>query len=103
MGTKRVGSAGKFGVRYGMRLRRKWLEVDKKQRVLHECPVCSRNGVRRRSTGIWECRKCGAKFAGGAYLPHTNIARTVDRVVKRVSEEENVQMREVPETSEPEA
>ena len=103
MGTKRVGSAGKFGVRYGMRLRRKWLEVDKKQRTLHECPVCRRKSVKRLSTGIWVCRKCGTKFAGGAYLPHTNIAKTVERVVKRVSEEENVQMREVPETSGPEA
>ncbi len=103
MGTKKVGSAGKFGVRYGMRLRRKWLEVDKKQRTLHECPVCRRRSVKRVSTGIWRCRKCGTKFAGGAYLPRTSIAKTVDRVVKRVSEEGNVHMREVQETDRPEA
>jgi large subunit ribosomal protein L37Ae len=89
--TKKVGSSGKFGPRYGMRLRKKWLEVDKKQRMLHECPVCRRKAVRRVSTGIWSCRKCGTKFAGGAYLPLTTIAKTADRVIKRVSEEsENV-------------
>lgn len=86
--TKKVGSSGKFGTRYGMRLRRKWLEVDKKQRVLHECPVCSRKAVKRISTGIWSCKKCGTKFAGGAYLPSTTIAKTIERVIKRVSEEE---------------
>lgn len=84
--TKKVGSSGRFGPRYGMRLRKKWLEVDKKQRMLHECPACRRKGVKRVSTGIWSCRKCGAKFAGGAYLPYTPIGKTVDRVIKKVSE-----------------
>lgn len=89
--TKRVGSSGKFGTRYGMRVRKKWLEVDKKQRIAHECPSCKRMAVKRVSTGVWECRKCGTKFAGGAYAPSTNVAKTVDRVIKRISqEEENV-------------
>lgn len=86
--AKKVGSAGKFGPRYGMRLRKKWVEIDKKQRMLHECPSCRRISVKRVSTSIWECKKCGAKFAGGAYAPSTNIAQTVDRVIKRISQEE---------------
>ncbi len=86
--TKKVGSAGKFGPRYGMKLRKKWLEVDKKQRRLHECPSCQRRAVKRISTGIWRCRKCGTTFIGGAYLPKTGVAKTVDRVIKRAKEGE---------------
>lgn len=85
--TKKVGSAGKFGVRYGMRLRKKWVEVDRKQRRKHTCPVCRKLGVRRVSTGIWQCRKCGTKFAGGAYIPATPMLATVLRNVKKVVEE----------------
>jgi large subunit ribosomal protein L37Ae len=88
MAKKKVGSAGKFGTRYGMRVRKKWLEVDRKQRRAHECPVCRRLGVRRVSSGVWECRKCGTKFAGGAYEPSTNVAQTVARVIKRITQEE---------------
>ncbi len=82
--TKKVGSAGKFGVRYGMRLRRKWLEVDRKQRLKHECPVCHKHGVKRVASGIWHCRKCNTKFTGGAYIPKTPMLATVQRAVKKV-------------------
>lgn len=84
--TKKVGSSGKFGPRYGMRVRRRWLEVDKKQRGYHECPSCRMMGVKRVASGIWECRKCGNKFTGGAYQPKSDVAQTVDRAIKRVRE-----------------
>ncbi|MEE9594679.1 MAG: 50S ribosomal protein L37ae [Candidatus Hydrothermarchaeales archaeon] len=88
---KKTGSAGKFGARYGMRTRKKWQEIDERQRKLHECPTCNRISVRRISTAIWECRKCGAKFAGGAYSPVTGAAKSIERVVKRLTEEEEGQ------------
>lgn len=85
--TKKVGSAGKFGTRYGMRLRKRWLEVDKKQRATYECPVCKRQSVKRAASGIWQCGKCGAKFAGGTYTPYTGVAKTAERIIKQVTEE----------------
>ncbi len=85
--TKKVGSAGKFGPRYGMRLRKKWLEIDRKQRLRHTCPVCQRRAVKRVASGIWACRKCGAKFTGGAYVPQTAAALTVERAVKKAAGE----------------
>ncbi len=48
----------------------------------HVCPVCGRKAVRRISTGIWQCQKCGATFAGGAYLPTTPAG---GKVAKRVT------------------
>lgn len=87
--TKKAGSSGKFGTRYGMRVKRKWLEVDQKQRKLHKCPTCDRMSVSRISSGIWGCRKCGAKMTGGAYYPVTPVATTVERAVKKVVEEKS--------------
>jgi large subunit ribosomal protein L37Ae len=70
-----------------MRLRKKWLEIDRKQRLRHTCPVCQRRAVKRVASGIWACRKCGAKFTGGAYVPQTAAALTVERAVKKAAGE----------------
>ncbi|MBI4447750.1 50S ribosomal protein L37ae [Candidatus Woesearchaeota archaeon] len=67
MATKKVGSAGKFGARYGKRLRVKYANIDKAQRIKHKCPSCTQNKVTRVAIGIWQCKKCGVKFAGKAY------------------------------------
>jgi len=67
--TKKVGSVGRFGPRYGVRIRRRILEVEVEQRKRHQCPRCSAYSVRRKSTGVWACRRCGLVFAGGAYRP----------------------------------
>ncbi|NOZ77291.1 MAG: 50S ribosomal protein L37Ae [Euryarchaeota archaeon] len=85
--TKKAGISGKFGPRYGMRTRKKWLEIEKKQRPLHRCPVCKKMGVKRLASGIWSCRKCGAKYTGGAYLPKTAAAGIAERTLKRIKEE----------------
>ena len=65
--TKKVGPAGKFGVRYGKRIRERFIDVHKARRGA--CPNCFSTGLKRVSTGIWECKKCGLKFAGKAYKP----------------------------------
>ena len=68
-GSKKVGSAGRFGVRYGRKLRKKIFEVEKKQKKKHECPKCHKLTVKRLAVGIWHCKKCSNKFAGKAYYP----------------------------------
>lgn len=67
MATKRVGSAGRFGVRYGKRLRTKIAEVEKRQRKKQKCPYCHRFQVKRLAAGIFHCKKCESKFTGKAY------------------------------------
>lgn len=69
MATKKVGSAGRFGPRYGKSVRAKITEVEKRQRIKHKCPFCNRFKIKRLSPGIYYCRKCKSKFTGKAYTP----------------------------------
>jgi large subunit ribosomal protein L37Ae len=64
-----IGSAGRFGARYGVKLRKKVSMVEAEQRKHHECPSCKQPKVARDAKGIWNCKKCGYKFAGRAYTP----------------------------------
>ncbi len=71
MATKKSMTSGRFGVRYGTRVRKRISEIEAVQKKRHECPVCHYVKVKRVSMGIWGCRHCGAKFAGGAWQPKT--------------------------------
>ena len=65
--TKKVNSSGRFGVRYGLSIRKDVLAVDKMRRGQKKCPSCLKNSVKRQSAGIWSCGSCGLKVAGRAY------------------------------------
>lgn len=69
MGLKKLGSAGRFGARYGRKIKKKVAEIERVLHQKHKCPYCARPGVKRVATGIWYCSKCEAKFAGKAYEP----------------------------------
>ncbi|MCS7146483.1 MAG: 50S ribosomal protein L37ae [Nitrososphaerota archaeon] len=64
-----VGVTKRFGPRYGSRLRKKVEEIEQEQRAIHLCERCGRKAVVRVSAGVWTCRKCGYKFAAGAWSP----------------------------------
>jgi len=65
--TKLVGAAGRYGSRYGQHIKRKIAKIEVKQRKKQECPFCGKT-VKRASKGIWECKKCGKRFAAHAYF-----------------------------------
>jgi len=65
--SKKSKSAGRFGARYGKKIRNRLVKVETKQRVKQLCPLCKRTGAKRLSKGIWKCSKCDKKFAGGTY------------------------------------
>lgn len=69
--TKKVGLAGRYGVRYGRKVKVAVNEIEQKQRAKHLCPVCRKTSVKRVAAGIWQCKKCSTKFTGGAYEPKT--------------------------------
>lgn len=80
--TKKAKSVGRFGARYGVRIRRRIREVEQRQQGPHRCPSCGHRKVSRESTGVWRCRKCEHKFAGGAYVPETPGFRQSQRQLK---------------------
>jgi large subunit ribosomal protein L37Ae len=85
---KVTGSAGRFGPRYGRFVRKRVAEMEKISRAAHRCPRCDMMAVRRKGTGIWECRKCGFRFAGGAYQPQTPVQRVAVRTIERSLQKE---------------
>ncbi len=71
---KKVGSAGRFGSRYGRRPKLRVSKIEKISKGTYECPSCHKNGLKRESFGIWKCKKCGKKITGGAFKPPSKEA-----------------------------
>jgi large subunit ribosomal protein L37Ae len=59
-------SAGRFGPRYGVSVRRRIADIESRQRKKQQCIFCD-GRAKRLSKGIWLCQRCGKKFAGHAY------------------------------------
>jgi large subunit ribosomal protein L37Ae len=87
--TKKVGIAGKFGPRYGVKVRKQIQAVEEEKAKRHTCPRCKHKSVKRISTGIWKCKRCELTFASGAYSPaHSKIVAA--EAYKPTEEETNV-------------
>ncbi len=81
-------SAARFGPRYGRKSRKLVADMEEKTKALYDCPQCGRTKVKRESTAIWSCRKCGYTFAGGSFVPETSLGRSVLRSVRKTLEVE---------------
>ena len=80
-GTKKVGIAGKYGPRYGVKIRKRLMETETERVQKRECPKCAHVAVKRTDTGIWLCRHCGYKYAAGAYVPKIREFKREDLLV----------------------
>jgi large subunit ribosomal protein L37Ae len=80
--TKKVGSTGRFGSRYGVRARTRVRNIELSQKAKHPCPSCGHQKVKRISTSIWQCKKCNIKFAGGAYQPKTESGQNIEKMFR---------------------
>ena len=80
--TKKVGPAGRFQARYGVRARSRLRNVELQQRKRHLCPSCKHTAVKRISSGIYQCSKCNVKFAGGSYIPRTDSGIMVEKIIR---------------------
>ncbi len=74
----RVGSAGRFGARYGRVARRRVTEIE------HDMRSSKVDGddVTRVGTGIWKNEETGEIFTGGAYRPQTPAGETARRSIR---------------------
>jgi len=110
--TKKVKSTGRLGSRYGVGIRKKLLKVEGKQQRNYKCPFCGFKKVKRKAAGLFACRKCHAKFAGGAYLPVTLPGSIIKKTVaqkgfaskgKKLEKEIEQALPEEPRAEKPEA
>lgn len=71
-------------IRYGASIRKRVADVKQKKQARYQCEACGKLSVKRRGTGIWECRHCGAVFAGGAYSMTTPEGQVARRLIERI-------------------
>lgn len=83
--TKKVKSMGRLGAGYGRKVRERARAVEEKKNKKQQCPFCDKKGVKRLSSGIWKCPKCGKKFASGTYT--VNVDNSPDKLALEELEE----------------
>jgi len=64
---KKLGSAKRFGARYGIKPKYKVARIEAERKKKQKCPYCNDFKATRVAVGIWKCKKCKSKFTGKAY------------------------------------
>jgi large subunit ribosomal protein L37Ae len=82
--TTKVGITGKYGTRYGAKLRKQTKAIEILQRTKYTCTFCGKNSIRRSAVGIWRCRACRRTIAGGAWEFATSAAQTARTTINRL-------------------
>jgi large subunit ribosomal protein L37Ae len=85
--TKKVGITGKYGTRYGAKLRKQAKAIEILQRTKYVCPFCGKSSIRRQAVGIWRCKACRRCIAGGAWEFATSTALTAKTTINRLKKE----------------
>jgi large subunit ribosomal protein L37Ae len=85
--TVKVGITGKFGTRYGAKLRKQVKAIEILQKTKYICTFCGKNSIRRQATGIWRCKACRRVVAGGAWEFSTSAAQTAKTTINRLKKD----------------
>ena len=80
---QKAGATARFGPRYGVSVRRRAGSAMAKKSRWYTCPKCHYVKVRRKSAGIWDCKKCDYTFSGGVWDPFTRASDANRRIVRR--------------------
>ena len=83
--ARTVGSAGRFGARYGRVSRKRVSDIEAEM----ESATVDGDSVKRLGTGVWVNEETGEKFTGGAYSPTTPGGRTVTRSIRAALADED--------------
>lgn len=76
--SRKIGSAGRFGARYGRVARRRVREIEADT----NSATVDGDDVTRVGTGVWKNEKTGETFTGGAYRPETPGGKQVRRSIR---------------------
>jgi large subunit ribosomal protein L37Ae len=84
---KKMGIAGRFRTSYGNSIKYRWKDVMDKLKSEQKCPKChTKLRNMRLFVGVWQCRKCGAKFTGGAWTTETTKGKDSKRIIQSILE-----------------
>jgi large subunit ribosomal protein L37Ae len=83
--VQKLGSVKRFGARYGRKPKKKLAKIEQELRKKHKCPYCNKPQVKRLAVGIWQCKKCKAKFTGKAYSIKKKIV-TEEPIMEKAEE-----------------
>ncbi|MFC7136116.1 50S ribosomal protein L37ae [Halobaculum litoreum] len=83
--ARKVGSAGRFGARYGRVARKRVSDIESEM----ENATVDGDSVKRIGTGVWVNEETGETFTGGAYRPETPGGRSVRRSIRAALEDES--------------
>jgi large subunit ribosomal protein L37Ae len=100
--TVKVGITGKYGTRYGQKLRKQVKAIEILQRTKYTCPFCGKNSIKRAAVGIWKCKGCRRNIAGGAWEFSTTAAQTARSTINRLKKDTIELKKEVEEVVEEE-
>ncbi|MHC3437233.1 eL43 family ribosomal protein [Natrialbaceae archaeon A-gly3] len=81
----KVGSAGRFGARYGRVARRRVTEIEDEMRN----SKVDGDDVTRLGTGIWKNEETGEVFTGGTFRPETPAGKGVRRSIRAALAEDS--------------
>ena len=81
----KVGSAGRFGARYGRVARRRVSEIEDEMRN----SKVDGDDVTRLGTGIWKNEETGEVFTGGTFRPETPAGKGVRRSIRAALDEDS--------------
>tara|TARA_B110000914_G_C15241380_1_gene344301 strand:+ start:71 stop:457 length:387 start_codon:yes stop_codon:yes gene_type:complete len=82
--TVKVGITGKYGTRYGAKLRKQVKSIEILQRTKYVCPFSGKCDVKRQAVGIWQSKSSRRKIAGGAWEFTTTAAVTSKTTIQRL-------------------
>ena len=88
----KVGITGKYGTRYGQKLRKQVKAIEILQRKKTICPFCGKTAIKRAAAGIWKCRACKRSSAGGAWEFTTTAATTAKTTIHRLKKNMEIKM-----------
>jgi large subunit ribosomal protein L37Ae len=100
--TVKVGITGKYGTRYGAKLRKQAKAIEILQRTKYVCPFCGKTSIKRHAVGIWNCRACRRSIAGGAWEFSTSAAQTAKTTINRLKKDATIILKGVEEETETE-
>ncbi len=82
--VSKVGITGKYGTRYGAKLRKQAKAIEMLRRTKFISPFCGKQSMKRVAVGIWRCKTTNRKIAGGAWELNTTAAITAKTTIHRL-------------------